>query len=182
MVFEEQTYALKDGRTLSVRPPLKGDAQDCIDFLKTVGGETDYLLCDENGIPGLTLTGEEEYLCSSRVDPDIAMYLGFLDGDLVTVFDLRPQARQRTAHVATLSLAVKKAYWGLGIGTIAMGIMTDYARRCQSLACLTLDARADNSRAITLYERFGFRKVGLHARGICIGGVYYDQILMDLML
>ena len=175
-------YQLKDGRTLVLRDPAESDAPEMVDYLKIVGGETDYLLCDENGIPGLTLAGEEAYLCASRVDPDIAMCLGFVDGELVTVFDLRPHPRQRMAHVATLSLAVKKAYWHLGIGSIAMGTMRDYARANGKLRCLTLDARADNRRAIALYERFGFEKAGLHKQGICVRGDYYDQILMDLML
>jgi RimJ/RimL family protein N-acetyltransferase len=182
MVFPEQTFPLSDGRVLMLRPPLKGDAQSCIDFLKTVGGETDYLLCDGNGIAGLTLEGEEEYLAASRTNPDIAMYLGFVEGELVSVFDLRPGVRDRTAHMATLSLAVRKAYWHLGIGTIAMEVMTGYARTCQKLKLLTLDARSDNARAIALYRRFGFRPSGVHKGAICIDGDYYDMILMDLAI
>ena len=53
-------YILKDGRTLILRDPTLEDAEELLNFLKIVGGETDFLLADENGIEGLTLDGERD--------------------------------------------------------------------------------------------------------------------------
>lgn len=182
MVFPEEIYTLKDGRTILLRPPLTGDAEVCIAFLKDVGGETDFLLCDKDGIPGLTLEGEENYLAASRVDPHIAMYLGLVEGKLAAVFDVRPLSRPRIAHVGLVSLSVRKAYWGNGIGALAMETMVAYAKGTDALRSLTLEVREGNDRAIALYERFGFRPVGRHKGRIRVGDAYYDEILMDLEL
>lgn len=182
MVFPETTHTLRDGRTLVLRPPVTADAGQCIDFLKTVGGETDFLLCDENGIPGLTVKAEEAFLASTRTAPDTPMWLGFVDDELAAVFDIRPGIRTRTRHVGTVSLSVKKSFWGLGIGTLAMQTMTDFAGASETLSKLTLDVREGNDRAIRLYERFGFVQVGVHKGFIRINGTDHDMILMDLEL
>lgn len=172
-------FPLKDGRTLHLRAPTAADAPACIAFLRHVGGETDYLLCDENGIEGLTLEKEQAYLQSSLGDPLIGMYLGFVGDTLVTVFDVRPFGRARIRHNGVLSLAVRKPFWGLGVGTVAMRTMLDFAKNA-GYRNLTLDVRDDNARAIALYRSFGFADSGLHRRFLCIRGEYYDQRMMDL--
>ncbi|MEG1523816.1 MAG: GNAT family N-acetyltransferase [Clostridia bacterium] len=177
-----QTYPLADGRTLVLRTPAVTDAENCIAFLCAAGGETDYLLCDENGIPGLTPEGERTYLSDTLNDPRIGMTLGFVDGKLVTVFDIRPRLRQRQAHTAIVSLVVRKPYWHLGIGSAAMRTMVDFARSSGMFKHLHLDVRADNARAIALYKRFGFVQCGRLKDAICVHGLYYDQLLMDLEL
>ena len=182
MVFSEQTHAIADGRLLVLRPPVAGDAQMCIGFLKAVGGETDFLLCDGEGIPGLSLSGEESYLAASRVDPDVAMYLGFVEEELVTVFDVRPGNRPRIRHNGLVSLAVRKPYWGLGIGSLAMGTMIAAARASGTLKRLYLDVHAENERAIRLYQRFGFTQAGRYRNHLCVRGTYADQLLMDMEL
>ena len=58
-------YTLKDGRTLILRDPTLDDAQEMVDSLKVVGSETDFLLCDENGIDGLTLEGERDWITAT---------------------------------------------------------------------------------------------------------------------
>ena len=101
----EIACTLKNGEMLLLRSPKKSDAAMCIEYLRRVGGETDYLLCDENGIAGLTLEGEEDYLEKTLADKNIGMFLGFIDGELVTVFDV-PSASVATIDTAkTPSLA-----------------------------------------------------------------------------
>ncbi len=182
MRIEPCTHSLRDGRTLHLRAPELSDAVACMEFLCQVGGETDYLLCDENGIAGLTEELERAYLTASLADPLIGMYLGFIDDELAAVFDVRPQGRPRTRHNGTLSLSVRKPYWGLGVGTIAMRTMIDFARDTGVYKNLILDVRSDNTRALKLYRSFGFVDIGVHRRFICIGGEYYDEMLMDLCL
>ena len=176
------SYTLRDGRQLLLREPQKSDAADCLEFLKRVGAETDFLLCDENGIPGMTLESEEQYLESAAADPKTGMFLGFVGGELVTVFDVRPHTRARTAHNATISLSILREYWHLGIGTIAMQTMIAFARAAGTVKILNLEVHAGNARAIALYERFGFAVVGRHKDRLNVRGEYFDELLMDLAL
>ena len=175
-------HILKDGRTLILRDPEVSDAEQMLAYTKVVGGETDFLLMDENGIEGLTLEGEQEWIRGTRDAKTTRMLLGFVDGELALLCDVRGAARKRIAHVGGVAISVKRDYWGLGIGGIAMRAMIDFARSTGVLRTLSLEVREGNERAIALYKRFGFAEVGRHKGRINVRGTYYDEILMDLDL
>ena len=175
-------HTLKDGRTLILRDPVLDDAQNLIEYLKIVGGETDFLLVDENGIAGLTLEAEQSWIASTLKDANTKMFVGTVDGEIVLVCDVRAAAKERIAHAASISISIKRDYWRLGIGTIAMQAMIDFAKSTGKLRQLSLEVREGNDRAIALYRRFGFFEVGRHKARICVRGEYFDEILMDLDL
>lgn len=176
------SYTLKDGRTLVLRDPTIEDAPAMIAYAKVVGGETDFLLMDENGIEGLTLEGEEQWIKGTLEASNTKMFLGSVDGELVLLCDVRAAARSRIAHNGGIAISIKRDYWGLGIGSIAMQAMIDFAKSTNFLRTLTLEVRDGNERAIALYKRFGFVEVGRHIERIDVRGTYYDEILMDLKL
>jgi len=175
-------YTLKDGRTLILRDPTLDDAQEMVDYLKIVGSETDFLLCDENGIDGLTLEGEKEWITATLNAPNTKMFVGTVDGEIVLVCDVRAAARKRIAHAGGVAISIKRDYWRLGIGSIAMREMIDFAKNTDFLRTLSLEVREGNERAISLYKRFGFAEIGRHKGCINVRGTYYDEILMDLDL
>lgn len=175
-------HVLKDGRTLLLRAPTQDDAELLISFLKIVGGETDFLLCDENGIEGLTIDSERAFIAATLEAPNASLFLGFVDSELAAVFDVRALARSRAAHNAALALSIRRDYWRLGIGGIAMQTMIDFARGTGAIRNLCLEVREGNGRAIALYERFGFKHAGRHENRICVRGEYFDELLMDLAL
>ncbi len=175
-------FTLKDGRALILRDPSLEDAQELLNFLKIVGAETDFLLCDENGIDGLTLEGEQGWITETLKAPNTKMFVGVVDDEIVLVCDVRATARKRIAHAAGISISIKRAYWGLGIGSIAMQAMIDFAKSTGVLRSLSLEVREGNDRAIALYRRFGFVEVGRHKARIHVHETYYDEILMDLAL
>ena len=175
-------HILKDGRMLILRDPTLDDAQELIDYLKIVGGETDNLLADENGIEGLTLEGEQSWITGTLSAPNTKMFVGTIDGEIVLVCDVRAAGRPRIAHVGGVAISIKRAYWRLGIGSIAMQAMIDFAKSTNCVRTLSLEVREGNERAIALYKRFGFVEVGRHKARINVRGTYYDEILMDLDL
>lgn len=175
-------FTLKDGRTLILRDPTPGDAQEMIDYLKTVGGETDFLLCDETGFDGLTLDGEKEWITSTLRAPNTKMFVGTVDGEIMLLCDVRAAARKRVSHAGIVAISIKRNFWHLGVGGIAMQAMIGFAKSTGVLRTLTLEVREGNERAIALYKRFGFVEVGRHKAHFHIRGTYYDEILMDLDL
>lgn len=175
-------HLLKDGRTLILRDPTLEDAQELLDFLKIVGSETDFLLADENGIEGLTLDGERDWITTTLAAANTRMFVGTVDGEIVLVCDVRAAGRTRIAHVGGVAISIKRAYWHLGIGNIAMQAMIDFAKSTGVLRALSLEVHAGNERAIALYKRFGFVEVGRHKARLNVRGTYYDEILMDLDL
>ena len=173
-------HKLKDGRTLVLRDPEETDAPEMVEFLKVVGSETDFLLCDENGIDGLTIEGETEWIRATLAAKNTKMFVGTIDGEIVLVCDVRAAARKRISHTAVVAISIKRSCWHVGVGSVAMQAMIDFAKSTGELRQLSLEVREGNGRAIALYERFGFVQVGRHRARICVRGEYYDEILMDL--
>ena len=175
-------HGLKDGRTLILRDPEVDDAERMLAYTKIVGGETDFLLMDENGIEGLTLEGERDWIRNTLAAPNTKMFLGFVGSELVLLCDVRAATRKRIAHVAGVAISVRRDYWSLGVGSLAMQAMIDFAKSTGALRQLSLEVREGNDRAIRLYRRFGFVEVGRHKARINVRGEYFDEILMDLDL
>ena len=102
------------------------------------------------------------------------------NGKLVGSGELRAFPR-RMSHRAELGLTVVKAEWNSGIGTELMQKLIDYARE-NAVELINLEVRGDNSRAIHLYEKFGFKKVGTLPAYFKIGKEYidFDSMVLDL--
>jgi ribosomal-protein-alanine N-acetyltransferase len=73
-----------------------------------------------------------------------------------------------------LTIAVRPAYWGTGIGSALLGALLDAARG-RGCAEVFLEVRADNDRAHGLYLRRGFTDLGIR-RG------YYQPSGMDAIV
>ena len=156
------------------------DAAALLEYLKTVGGETDNLTF---GAEGFRLTEEQErkFLESTRDDPYNRLFLA-LDGDrIVGDSSLNGSKNPRMCHRRELGISVLRDYWGLGIGSGLMERMIDFARRTGAEQ-LTLGVRADNVRAKALYRKFGFVSCGVYLGYMKVDGRSFDVEFMVLEL
>ena len=85
------------------------------------------------------------------------------------------------AHVGTLGMGVLPGYRGRGIGESLLRACLAQART-RGITRVELSARADNARAISLYERVGFVREGVKRGAMRYEGVDYDCVMMGLML
>lgn len=69
------------------------------------------------------------------------------------------------------------AYRGQGIGQQLLSACLAKAR-LNGITRVELEVRADNERAIRLYERMGFTREALKRHGMRFDGVYYNTVLM----
>lgn len=158
MIFEEKHITLKDGRTAIFKSPCIGDAQKVLDYIIKACGETDYLsrYSEEWYI---TVEQEKEWidsLCSSPNALDIACYI---DGLVVGNCDISfGKGNQKTAHRATIGIAILKDYWNLGIGSAMFNELVT-ASYSYGIEIMELEFIGGNDRARHLYEKFGFKIV-----------------------
>jgi ribosomal protein S18 acetylase RimI-like enzyme len=90
-------------------------------------------------------------------DPDDALLLGAFRGrTLCGSADVRRYRQRRLRHVALLSAGIDPAWQGRGLGHLLTREVLDW---CDAVGVVRteLHVRADNTRAIQLYERLGFR-------------------------
>lgn len=171
-----QNALLKNGKTLAIHPAAPADAADILAYCKQVGGETDYLFLDADGIP-FTLQQEADYLAEVQKDESSVLYIGRVDGQMVAMAALAT-GKRRIAHVSELSITVAKAHWGTGAGGAMMQALLNFARNTGVIRMVHLGVRCDNVRAQGLYKKFGFAVCGRYPGFLHVGDAYFDEVLM----
>lgn len=174
----EKSVVLRDGSVLQISRPRGENAAEILEYLKTIGGETHFLLMDENGL-GISEEYEAKILEASYAEPRGGMHFGRINGEMACMFSLSCHPRRRLAHTGEIALSVRKKYWHIGVGSAIMEALIELAKEA-SLKNVELGVYADNERAIALYRRFGFEEIGRHRGKMYVDGEYYDEILMDL--
>lgn len=100
-----------------------------------------------------------------------------LAGDeLVGWADVLPNNRPVHAHVGALGIGVVPGFRGKGIGAGLMQRALQEGRK--RFVRIELTVRAENARAIALYEKFGFNREGICRDALFVDGGYEDLIMM----
>jgi ribosomal protein S18 acetylase RimI-like enzyme len=169
---------LRDGRSAVLSRPTERDAAAFRHYLQAVGGESDFLSFGP-GVDDFTLEQELDYV-SAFADPATGLMLkAEVDERWVATVSILRGTRSRFRHAGTLGLSVLREAWGLGLGRALCRAALDEAR-ASGLRRVTLYVRADNVRAIRLYESLGFRHEGRMAGAFAIGDTDYDDLVMGL--
>lgn len=182
MRFEEKTVSLKDGRRVTLKSAEPKDAQKMIDYMRLAFSETDFLLRNPDEVT-FTLEQEEGILQGMLENPRAMMLCAMAEGRVVAAANLGPVGSLRKVrHRANLGISVLKAFWGQGLGSLLMQEIILSARAMGYLQ-LGLQVAADNARAIRLYERCGFVRVGCIPQAFRLdNGQYQDEALMEIRL
>ena len=84
----------------------------------------------------------------------------------------------RRSHTGQFGMAVHDDYAGKGVGSALLAAAIELADNWLNLRRLELTVYSDNARAISLYERFGFEREGLHRDYAWRNGAYVDALAM----
>lgn len=171
---------LDDGSGFIISKALVEDAGGIVDFLNTVGGETDFLTF---GLCEFPISLEEEItIITECIEQEICLMLvGKIHGEIISQLFLDRSSLKRLRHVGTIGITVSKKHWGKSIGKKMIFAVLDWAKS-QKISKLQLSVRSDNASAIKLYENLGFVTEGTITRAVLIDGTYFDNYLMGLEL
>lgn len=177
MEFQEKSIILKNGETALLRKMVPADAEKMLVFLGEAALESDFLLRypQEYGmdIPGEVRFLEEIFSAENKIL--LACEVG---GQLIGNLSLRGNDFLKIRHRGEVSLAVRKAYWHLGIGRAMLTQAVVLARNL-GLQYLELDYIDGNARAKGLYENLGFREIARIPQAyIQPDGTLADSVLM----
>ena len=154
------------------------DAVKLIEYTKIVGAQTDNL---SFGREGAGDTPEvEEFIKRISSDSKSVMYFAWKNDDIVGCANISGMKR-RMSHRANFAISVAKSEWGSGIGSTLLEKCISFAKD-NEIEIINLDTRSDNIRAISLYKKFGFIKIGRMPAFSKINGEYIDADLMYLDL
>ncbi|MCR5725281.1 MAG: GNAT family N-acetyltransferase [Treponema sp.] len=166
---------------LTVRKAVAGDASEILNLFKIIGGESDNLSFDENGL-SRSEEEEREYLRSREDLNSEAFFVAKLGAEIVGTAHYTACSGKRMSHKGSFGLCVRKSAWGKGVGKALMQAILDFARNSAKSDIVFLEVRCDNERAISLYERFGFEKIGCFKGFFKIDGKLIDFYIMEKFL
>ena len=180
--FKPKLYKYERGREMvEIRKAVAADAEKILNYCKVVGAESDNLTFGAEGV-SITIEKEREYL-ESILHSNKQLYLVAVDNnEIVGTAVFSSFVKARLAHRAEISISVKKSMWGRHIGTRFMEQLVDFAKNVAKTEIISLEVRSDNERAIALYEKFGFQKVGRFDGFMKIDGNYVSCDIMALSL
>ena len=163
MKFEKE-FLIKDGRKLLIRHAEEKDAPEVLRSFLLTHGETDFLKTypEES-----TMTAEDEARFLRRVEEDArsAELIAVLDGRVVGCAGISPVGTcLKLRHRADLGISVEMTYWRLGIGRALMECCLECAASAGYLQ-VELEVVGENTAAVGLYQKMGFREYGRHPMG-----------------
>jgi aminoglycoside 6'-N-acetyltransferase len=155
----------------TIRPILPEDAEGLASILAQPSVARWWGAFDQERVERELIVGE----------PDVRVYAIEVDGRLVGAIQSAEETDAEFRH-AGIDLFLDDEAQGQGIGPTAIRIL---ARRLIDEAGhhrITIDPAADNERAISAYEKVGFRQVGrLRRYQRMADGTWVDGMLMELL-
>jgi L-amino acid N-acyltransferase YncA len=90
-------------------------------------------------------------------------------------------ARDCYRHVADFSLYVERGHRGRGVGRVLLARLIELARE-HGYHKMVLSAFPTNAGGMALYEKMGFRTVGIYREQGLLDGRWVDTIVMEKLL
>lgn len=149
------------GEPLTLRSPAEDDASALLAYLRALFAESwRNLNWPPSRFETTTVADEVKFISGLNADPD-SLYVAVFSGS--TIVAGAHVASEKTgfgAHVGTLGLSVLASHRRRGLGSLLLGRTLDAARDA-GLTQVLLRVRTFNEDAWRLYERHGFRRVGV---------------------
>ena len=180
MKIESKKVRLKDGRSCLLRSPEMDDAEQLVEYVKAISGETDFTIRypEEADIP----VEQEKFFLQHFTDSSRdMMIIAEVEGKIAGNCQLSEIGRGRikVRHRCSMAIGLYKEYWGLGIGSALMELLEEKAVEL-GYEQMELEVISSNERAKGLYTKMGFVKTGEIPDAMKYKGGNYDGL--DIMI
>ena len=155
------------------------DAKALVDLLSQVSQETDFVVAE-------TILSQEdmEIFLERHLESVNEICLVVRVGkELAGVLNVSSTSSPQTNHIGDIFIALQEKYWGYGLGSLLMEVALDWACHTPVIRRLELTVQDRNSRAVHLYEKFGFKIEATKERGAKTkDGEFLDVYLMSRLI
>lgn len=174
-------YDLKNGKKLEIRKIHDDDAYEVVDVWTRMGGETENLTF---GLEDFYFTPEQQknFIKNISYRENCLYICGLIDGRIVSVLSFMTSSNKRLMHRGDLGIGVLKDSWGIGVGNALMDYFFRWAASTGTVKKVDLEVRDDNTAAIALYKKWGYKIEGKIERGMCINGRFCDLYHMGRLI
>lgn len=139
------------------------DAKGLSELLKVVTEESDFITKSQETF--LSEDDAERFILKQLETLNQICLLVKVGNEVVGVLNIASSDSYQEDHIGDLFIAIKKAYWGYGLGHLLMEAAVDWAEHTPEIRRLELTVQVRNERAVHLYETIGFTIEGVKKRG-----------------
>lgn len=181
MIFADAKYEL-DGKEIVLRSAKTDEADMLIDYLRTVTGETRFLMCEPDEVK-FTTESEINFIKAHNESGHSMLILAFVDGEYAGNCSFEGKAGSRRAkHRAGIGIALFRKFTGFGLGRLMLEQLLQKIKE-QGFEQAELTVAGGNARAYHLYESIGFQECGrIPNANKYDDGTCSDDILMVMPL
>ncbi|HFD1744233.1 TPA: N-acetyltransferase family protein [Enterococcus faecium] len=165
-----------------LREAVPDDAKDILSMMEQVNSETEFLALDEAELllPPETLSEELSYMYESNNN---LLLLAINEGTIVGTASVKADSQFRLSHVGEVGISILQEYWGMGLGTLMLEEIINWAKEMGVLFRLELDVQVRNERAVHLYQKMGFQIEAVIPRGVRTDlGEFLDVYKMSYLI
>jgi L-phenylalanine/L-methionine N-acetyltransferase len=156
---------------LEIRPVRPEDARDLYEIAMQPAVARSMLF-----VPSMEFSETEKRV---NLEDPLRHYLAaVVEGRVAGAVILTQHGNPRLTHSGRIGLMVHPRFWGQGIGTKLMTASLDIADAWLGLKRVELGVFPDNSPAIHIYEKLGFKREGVKRRTAFGEGGWQDELIM----
>jgi len=170
---------LRNGFACVLRQAEEQDADDILEYMNYVCGETDYLSYGRGDIHW-TVENERKFIKDHLDSDNKLLIIAEVRGSINGLIGFKGDEKKRMRHTGEFGVIVSQKYWGLGLGSALIECMIEWAKGSGIVRKINLMVRVDNQRALRLYKRFGFIEEGLVSRQFKMANKFYDAYFLGL--
>lgn len=174
--MRSEEVALRDGRTVLLRPARMEDAEATLRNVNRVGLEEVYIMVEE--VPDLQ---QERHWLSAFDGVRNVLFVAVAGDEVVGAADCHAGNFPKDRHIGGIGIAIQDGWREVGLGRRMMERVLEWMRT-RGFAKAELAVFATNDRAHRLYASLGFVEEGNRRNHVRIKGTYVDEILMGLWL
>ena len=160
MYIKAKEVYLKNGQKIILRSPDMFDAEQLLEHMRQTSAETEFMSRYPEEIT-VSVEAQSRFLQMIENDADNFMLAAYIDDRMVGnagVTRVRENLKYR--HRANFGISLREEVCGLGLGTLMMQEILEIVKGA-TFEQLELTVFGDNARAIRLYEKMWFKKVGV---------------------
>lgn len=164
--------------TLEIRRPRPSDAAAILRIRRAVLGERRFFITEPEEFRDTIDDQIREIRALERATNSLFL-IARRDAELVGLLTVRGGALNRMRHTGKLEVMVLASARGHGVGHALLEAAIAWAQAHPEIEKLGLSVFVDNTRAVELYRRHGFREEGRRPREYRLeDGRYVDDLLM----
>ena len=165
-----------------VRKGIPEDAEQVLAYMDEILAEPGINFVTEPGEFKLTVAEEQEFIQRCNSSDNNLYMVAEAGGKLIGLLTMVAQDKRAVRHAPELGISVRQGWRGRGVGTALLEQALDWAYASPAVRRVELHVFARNTRAIQLYERYGFQVEGVLRKAANKDGEDIDDLVMGLLL